>query len=59
LQVPISQGFSFLCFALGCTELRSRWCQSGVNFRFVFAFDIELIDLLSKVHHMKRSRISR
>jgi hypothetical protein len=27
----ISKGVSFLCFALGCTVLRSRWCQSDVN----------------------------
>jgi hypothetical protein len=29
----ISKGFSFLCPALCCTVLRSRWCQSGVNQR--------------------------
>jgi hypothetical protein len=27
----ISKGFSLLRFALGCTVLRSRWCQSGVR----------------------------
>src|SRR5919107_2173462 len=31
LQIPLSQGFSFLCFALGCTVLRSRWYQNGIN----------------------------
>jgi len=51
----------FLCSALPCIAL---YCapggvRDGVNFRFVFAFDIGLIDPLSKVHHMKRSRISR
>jgi len=29
-----------LYLALRCTVLRSRWCQRGVNFRFVFAFDV-------------------
>ena len=28
---------SFLCLALCCTVLRSRWCQSGVNITLVFA----------------------
>ena len=27
----ISKGFSLRRFALGCTVLRSRWCQSGVR----------------------------
>jgi hypothetical protein len=27
----IFKGVSFLCLALCCTVLRSRWCQSGVN----------------------------
>jgi hypothetical protein len=28
---PISKPISFLCLALCCTVLRSRWCQSGVK----------------------------
>ena len=28
----ISKPLSFLCLAVCCTVLRSRWCQSGVNF---------------------------
>ncbi len=31
LQTPISKPVSFLCLALRCTVLRSRWCQSGVT----------------------------
>jgi hypothetical protein len=27
----ISKGFSFLCLALCCTVLRSRWYQSGIR----------------------------
>jgi hypothetical protein len=31
LQIPLSEGFSFLCFTLCCAVLRSRWCQGGVR----------------------------
>src|SRR5215207_10792222 len=31
----ISKGVSFLCLALCCTVLRSRWCQSGVRRRWI------------------------
>jgi hypothetical protein len=30
-KTPISREVSLLCLAQGCTVLRSRWCQSGVN----------------------------
>jgi hypothetical protein len=30
-ESPLSKPISFLCLALCCTALRSRWCQSGVN----------------------------
>ena len=36
----ISKRLSLLRVAACCTVLRSRWCQSGVNFRIVFAFDV-------------------
>src|ERR687890_1566546 len=35
----ISKGLSLLGVALCCTVLRSRWCQSGVNFTLVSTFD--------------------
>ena len=38
----IFRGVSFLRLAASCTELRSRWYQSGINITFVFAFDQEL-----------------
>ena len=28
---PISKPLSFLCLALCCTVLRSRWCQTGIK----------------------------
>jgi hypothetical protein len=31
-KYPLSKGFSLLCLALCCSVLRSRWCQSGVNY---------------------------
>jgi hypothetical protein len=31
----ISKGFSFLCLAVCCTVLRSRWYQSGINITLV------------------------
>ena len=30
-KTRIDKPISFLCLALGCTVLRSRWCQSGVK----------------------------
>jgi hypothetical protein len=33
----ISKRLSFLCLALRCTVLRSRWYQSGINFIPIFA----------------------
>ena len=36
-KCPISKGFSFLGLALGCTVLRSRWYQSGINVVLVYA----------------------
>jgi hypothetical protein len=36
---PINRALSFLCLALCCTVLRSRWYQSGINSTLVFTFD--------------------
>jgi hypothetical protein len=33
----IDKGVSFLCLALCCTVLRSRWNQDGINITLVFA----------------------
>jgi hypothetical protein len=35
----IDKPFSFLRFAVCCTVLRSRWCQSGVNITLVATSD--------------------
>jgi len=35
-KIRIPRPVSLLCFALRCTVLRSRWCQSGVNVTLVF-----------------------
>ena len=40
LQTPISRRLSLLRDAACCTVLRSRSCQGGVKYRFVFAFDL-------------------
>jgi hypothetical protein len=37
-KCPISKLVSLLRFALCCTVLRSRWCQSGVNITSASAF---------------------
>ena len=40
LQIPISRRLFLHWVAECCTVLRSRWYQSGINSRFVFAFDV-------------------
>jgi hypothetical protein len=35
----IPKRLSFLCLALCCTVLRSRWYQSGINITLVSTFD--------------------
>ena len=37
-KTRIDRQVSFLCLALCCTVLRSRWCQSGVNLAFADSF---------------------
>jgi len=39
LQIRISRLVPFHWFALCCTVLRSRWCQSGVKIALVSTFD--------------------
>jgi hypothetical protein len=38
-KTRIPKPVSFLCLALCCTVLRSRWYQSGINISLISTFD--------------------